>query len=46
VDGGPLEGDGGGWDCSLCGRIYRTKASLYFHRSTKHRESVRKYQKY
>jgi hypothetical protein len=35
-----------GWDCSLCGRLYRTKASLYFHRSTKHRDSVRKYQKF
>jgi len=34
------------WNCNLCGKSYGTRASLYFHRSTKHRDLCRKYSKY
>lgn len=31
--------------CNICGQLCKTRGALYFHRSTKHREAVRKYQR-
>lgn len=30
-------------ECELCGLRYKTKASLYLHRSRKHRDQLRPY---
>ena len=30
-------------ECEICGRRYKSKASLYLHRSRKHRDQLRQY---
>ena len=31
--------------CNICGKICKSRGALYFHRSTKHRDALRKYHK-